>query len=61
MFSSDTKKMLENLGNVVPREDILQLLEKAKIDRKEQIDKWTNEYEGIKIYSYNRFVCGNTT
>ena len=28
---------------------MLQLLQKAKTDRKEQIDKWTNEVEGMLL------------
>ena len=34
---------------MIPKSDIRQLLEKAKIDHKESIDKWTNEYEGTVL------------
>ena len=54
MFPLGTKKVLEKLGHLVPKEDILQLLEKAKINHKEQIDKWTNEYEGMDLSSINK-------
>ena len=49
IYSSGTKKFLEKLGHLVQKEDILQLLQKAKIGNKEQIGKWTNEFEGIVI------------
>ena len=49
LSSLGTKKVLEKLAHLVPKEDIRQLLEKAKINHKEQIDKWTNEYEGIDL------------
>ena len=46
--------MLEKLGQLIPKEDMLQLLEKAKINHKEEIDKWTNEYEGRDLSSINK-------
>ncbi|XP_028399920.1 AF4/FMR2 family member 4-like [Dendronephthya gigantea] len=50
------KKMLDKLASLVPKADICQLLEKAKIDRKESIDQWTNEYEAAARCERHKFL-----